>query len=206
MSPSSPHARAFAAYLASLVPDERDARKLGDRAALAALRRGLGKSPDEEFEPYRYIGRFLENCTRDEENAHYLVASLFALHQLSWKDDPADRRPSNLGSSFRILAEHVEADHGDRESVERRFVALLNCHADDLPQHLRHAVSLLRSHEVPIDWAALLDDLQHWGRVESPVRRRWARAFWGETAASARPGDGGNPTRAESAARASSAS
>jgi CRISPR system Cascade subunit CasB len=206
MSPSSSHAREFASYLASLVPDERDARKRGDRAILAALRRGLGKSPDEEFAPYHYIGRFLDNCTRDQENAHYLVASLFAIHQLSWPDAPQDRRPSNLGSSFRILADRVEAEHGDRASVERRFVALLNCHADDLPQHLRHAVSLLRSQSVPIDWAVLLDDVQHWGRWDSAVRRRWARAFWGETATAARPGDGGNSDSTEHGARASSAS
>ena len=68
-----------------------------------------------------------------------------------------------------------------RELAEKRFVALLNCHQEDLPDHLRHAVSLLRSKEIPIDWARLLRDLRWWHREDKRVQRDWARAFWGRT-------------------------
>jgi CRISPR system Cascade subunit CasB len=63
--------------------------------------------------------------------------------------------------------------------VERRFVALLNCHQDDLDHHLRQAVSLLKSKDAPVDWAELLKDIQRWDNDDRLVQRRWARAFWG---------------------------
>jgi CRISPR system Cascade subunit CasB len=176
---ASAHARAFAEYLQSLVPDERAHTRRDGRAALAALRRGLGKSPGEELEPFRYIGWALSDRGQKEEEAHYLVASLFALHQIAWTDAAESARETGLGASFRVLANRLRADRGDSNSVDRRFVALLNCHADDLATHLRHAVSLLKSQDVPVDWAQLLDDVEKWDDESGAVRRRWARAFWG---------------------------
>ena len=57
-------------------------------------------------------------------------------------------------------------------------MALLNAHPDELGRHLRHAVSLLKAHEVPIDWAQLLRDVQEWTYEGRPVQLDWARAFW----------------------------
>ncbi len=69
----------------------------------------------------------------------------------------------------------------DDIAIERRFNVLLAAHPDDLGVHLRQAVSLLRSKEVPINWLQLFWDIQRWNHpVErARVRRRWARAFWG---------------------------
>ena len=67
------------------------------------------------------------------------------------------------------------------ESVDRRFTVLLGANREDLPQHLRHAVSLLKSKDVPVDWARLLDDLKWWDDDDRRVQRRWAKAFWGRT-------------------------
>jgi CRISPR system Cascade subunit CasB len=105
------------------------------------------------------------------QNDYFLVASLFAAHQGSW---PADKgTPSNLGASFRLLA--AKTDSG---SIEKRFAALLSAGREDLPEHLRHGVSLLRAHEVPVDWARLLHDLRGWNWESRSVQRAWAQAFW----------------------------
>src|SRR5919198_1193739 len=117
----------FVEYLEELEHNE-------DRAALAALRRSLGKSPGEAAEAHRYVLPF--NPATWEESAYYLVGGLFALHPQSWRRDEGDRGPTNLGASFARLGSQV-----DSKSIEKRFVALLNCHEDDLAEHLRHAIS-----------------------------------------------------------------
>lgn len=163
---SGPEQR-FVAYLNRLVDEE-------DRAALAALRRSLGKSPGAAAEAHRYVLPFTANASPWEEDAYYLVGALFALHQINWAPGGDSNRPTNLGASFAWLNREVESD-----SIEKRFVALLNCHHEDLPDHLRHAVSLLKSKEIPIDWTRLLGDLRWWHREDRRVQRDWARAFWG---------------------------
>jgi CRISPR system Cascade subunit CasB len=169
VSPPKEHRLAFVEHLESLVAAE-------DRAALAALRRGLGKDPGTVAEMHRYVVPWLPaGCSRFQEDAYYLVAALFAWHQGSWRrEEGPPAAATNLGASFARLAESVESD-----SVERRFVAMLNCHRDDLPTHLRHAVGLLKSHEIPIDWGQLLGDIQNWGLESRGVQRSWARSFWG---------------------------
>lgn len=177
----------FARQLAGFVEDE-------NRAALAALRRGIGRPIGEVNDPMRYLGRWFSNGDWRRENAFYLVASLFATHQISWESDVQSRTSTNLGASFDHLATKVEGERqGGREGVERRFVPLLNAHVDDLPVHLRHAVSLLRSKEIPIDWARLVLDVENWDRESRLVQRSWARAFWGVAHDDSPPGNTTSP-------------
>lgn len=188
MSPPRAREREFARYLQRFVDHE-------ERAPLAALRRGLGKSLGEAAEMHRYVMPFLPGESRwGEEEAYYLVAALFAFHQGSWPADEGEAMPAatNLGASFAWLARArrtgdagadeqggVEGSRGGGdESIERRFVALLNCRRDDLPDHLRHGVGLLKAHAIPVDWAQLLRDLQEWEWERRSVQRAWARAFW----------------------------
>lgn len=161
MSPPTDQEQRFTQFLYGLIQRE-------DRAALAALRRGLGKPVGEAAEMYPYVVRFLprEAAYHDEE-AYYLVASLLAWHR------GCTDRTSNFGASFARLREATES-----ESVERRFVALLNAHRDDLAEHLRHAVGLLKSRDIPVDWAQLLHDIKQWEYQRRPVQRAWASAFW----------------------------
>ena len=145
-----------------------------DRAAFAALRRGLGKPPGAVAEMARHVVRYLPDHTALDAD-FYLIASLFGLHPRPW-DGPAESSSANLGASLRRLAP-IATDAGAK-GVERRFVALLNADRDDLPTHLRHAVALLASHDEPIEWALLLRHLRHWDHPERWVQRRWARSFW----------------------------
>lgn len=175
MSVSRGRERRFIDYLQGFVERE-------DRAPLAMLRRGLGKSPGEAAEMHRYILPFLgeDACWREEE-AYYRVASLFAWHQRDWHREETQPvfRSRNFGASFTLLTQETGS-----ESIEARFVALLNCRFDDLPEHLRHGVGLLKAHDIPVDWAQLLRDLRHWEREDRSVQRAWARAYWGATGTS----------------------
>lgn len=183
MSRPYPQERRFAEHLASLA-----GREDGDaRAALAALRRGLGKEPGEAAEAARYVFPWLhQDAGVRQIKAYFQIAALFATHQGSWHRGEGDRA-LNLGGSFRRLAGPAGSDEG--AGAERRFVALLNAHPDELDRHLRHAVSLLKAQQVPIDWAQLLRDVQEWTYEGRPVQLDWARAFWAGGPASDQAGD-----------------
>ncbi|OGO02863.1 MAG: type I-E CRISPR-associated protein Cse2/CasB [Chloroflexi bacterium RBG_13_53_26] len=171
----------FIAHLERLVREK-------NRGALATLRRGLGKPPGTAREMDRYVlpylpqDRDLRSTKVDkQENAYYLVGALFAYwHQ--GKEDLVKGAPANLGDSLRWLVDHEASENGNREDiekrVEKRLVALLNCHRDDLSDHLRHTIGLLKSKEIPVDWTQLLYDVQNWQHESREVQRNWARKFW----------------------------
>lgn len=140
-----------------------------DRAALAVLRRSLSGAPGSEFDVYRHLP-FLASVPDRDERWYRLVAGLFALHQRQVQEGER-----SLGHAFRAAVRSED----DREAVERRFVTLLKAHRDDLPTHLRSAVSFLKARDVAIDYVRLLRDLRVWETPDSWVQRRWARDFWG---------------------------
>jgi CRISPR system Cascade subunit CasB len=143
-----------------------------DRAALAALRRGLGQPPGTAASMYPYIVRWLsEDAPPWQEAAYYFIASLFAYH-------PAEGGVGNMGNHFA----RARDPQGDNTAIERRFTALLAAHPDDLSFYLRQAVSFLKSKEVPVNWHQLLSDLLGWGSSDRYVQQQWARAFWGRPA------------------------
>jgi CRISPR system Cascade subunit CasB len=146
-----------------------------DRAALATLRRGLGKEPAHVVEMYPLVDRYVpKGCSQWDEATYYIVASLFALHQEHWQINDQSQQQTNFGASFRRLDTMAPGT-----SIERRFVALLNADRDELQTHLHQAVGLMKAYEVPIDWVRLLWDIQRWGGDDRIVQRAWARAFWG---------------------------
>lgn len=150
-----------------------------ERAALAALRRGLGRAPGEASEMHRYIVPRVQGLKEWREDAYYIVAALFALHPgKSWRAGGDTRHDTNLGASLGVLAK----ENKESSSVERRFVALLNCRKEELPDHLRNIVSLLKSKDIPINWAQLIKDINFWNNENRRVQRDWARAFWSDAA------------------------
>lgn len=146
-----------------------------NRAALAMLRRGLGKQPGEAMEVYRYIGNFAANAKgKMHEEALHTVATLFGFYPSPNRE--GDKYDSNLGVSVSELAAK-----SNRESVQKRFVALLDAHSDDLPNHLRQMIGLLKANDVRINWLQLLNDLNWWDSDGREVQRRWAKSFnWNE--------------------------
>jgi CRISPR system Cascade subunit CasB len=138
-----------------------------DRATLARLRRGLGKPLGSAPERDAWVLRhFPTDAQRAELERSVLVASLFALH-------PQAGGSGGLGSALR------QSKRGDDdEATERRFVALLNSNAADLPHRLRQIVTLLKSRGVPVDWKQLLRHLWYWDRPDRFVQFRWSQEFW----------------------------
>ncbi len=140
-----------------------------DRAALAALRRGLGQPAGTVASMFRYVVPWLPADAKSwQERRYYLIASLFAYH-------PQAGGMGNMGDHFA----RTRTPQGDDTATERRFTALLDAHPEDLDVYLRQAVSLLRSKEVAVNWRQLFDDLRRWGYESRPVQNAWARAFWG---------------------------
>lgn len=146
-----------------------DLRDTDDRKALAALRRGLGKEPGTAVEMFPYVFPWLpsdSNGFRWEENAYFLIASLFASHQ-------AAGGQGNMGEVMAAIMQETGS-----ASIEQRFVAFLNCHQDDFPNHLRHAVALAASKNIPIDWDRLFRDVLNWNNPKGWVKKEWAKSFW----------------------------
>lgn len=150
-----------------------------DRGALAQLRRGLGREPGSDLAMAPYVTRYIPAAAGAwEEAAYYLVAALFAWHPRDWDEAEPEAEGHNLGASFARLAMLQGPAEARARSTEQRFGALLNSHRDDLHVHLRQAVSLLKSKEVPVNWDQLLADVCRWNAPDRPVQRAWAKAFW----------------------------
>ncbi len=144
-----------------------------DRGALAALRRSLGFEPGAYPPAYPAVERFAAQGPDSEaqRQALYLTAGLFALHPLHTHGRPL---AGALGQAM-----HQRGS----DSIEKRFIAMLACEPDSLPNHLRQVVSLLAADHLAIDYAELLADLgrlmQRWNEEQRDrVRQRWARAFY----------------------------
>lgn len=140
-----------------------------DRALFAQLRRAA--SLEMEATAYPVVARFFTAEPNPRmERALVDVAVLFAQHPASGE--------ASLAVALRRLASKDKDRGGAADGIERRFVAMLNAHDEDLVPHLRHAIAQLRAAEIAIDWNDLLETLLRWGHPERYAQRRWARAFW----------------------------
>lgn len=168
--------------MAEFVDYLEDLRRREDRAALAALRRGLGYSADDAPAETRRIiePRLSHNAFRSLENACYIVGPLFAFH-------PESANDGDMGAHLRV----IRGDNPEETAVERRFTMLLAAHPDDLADYLRQAVSLLKSKEQSVNWRALFQHVRDWDHPSGYVQKTWARSFW--RASFDKPAD--NPTR-----------
>jgi CRISPR system Cascade subunit CasB len=146
-------------------------RRRGD---LAHLRRGLGRPPGTVAEMYPHvIGALPDGLSEWDEQMHYLIATLFALH-------PDSAWAGNMGTHFAELGNPKEPPS---EALERRFITLLNARPENLYRILPPIVNRFKAAGVPICWGRLLADLQQWKHPASRrrVRKRWADSFWKRT-------------------------
>lgn len=150
--------KTFIGYLLNLAKEGQE-----DRGALADLRTGLGKEPGQMARVHRHVVPYLPE-QRYDDHWYYVIATLFGSF-------PKHRKGRSLGAAFQPL-------RAKSDSMEARFVALLNAHPEDLDDHLRHAVSLLKANEQPLDWFRLLEDLLQWDHPEGRVQLKWARDFY----------------------------
>ena len=135
----------------------------GDTGALAALRRSLAFEPGTYARSFPYVEPFVSGNGWPRK-AFYLAAGLFAEHQ---KHQP------NL-SFARVLAE-VKQEKGS-ESLEQRFLALLDADEDQITYRLRQNVRL--ASERPFDWVKFTKDLLNWFHPDRFVQVNWARDYF----------------------------
>ncbi|MGW0507061.1 type I-E CRISPR-associated protein Cse2/CasB [Micromonospora sp. NPDC003241] len=158
-------------------------------SALARLRRGIGRPPGFDFTLERYVQvpeRLLGHRPPDDteptdaEQAAHDAVTLYALHQQSRRERMhADGR--GLGQA---MAELVRRSTGP-DGVRRRFAALGTASTyHESIYHLRSLITMLREHQIPLDYGLLADDLQ---TLCIPGRRPKIQATWGREFFRSRP-------------------
>ena len=171
------------------------------RGELAALRKGVSRSPGElpeiweltEVPPPEHAG----DAPTGEEIAVHTAMTLYAVHQQS-RTEPMFRPGIGLGSAAHDLVGRDE----ENPSARARFNALVtSTTVAELRHHLRSFVSLLRARGIALDHAMLADDVL---RFQQPggakkVRLAWARQYYSlpaETRPAADPASDADSTTA----------
>ena len=151
------------------------------RGELAALRKGVSRSPGElpeiweltEVPPPEHAG----DAPTREEIAVHTAMTLYAVHQQS-RIEHMFSPGVGLGSAARRL---IGSPDEENPSARARFNALVtSTTVAELRHHLRSFVSLLRARGIALDHAMLADDVL---RFQQPggakkVRLAWARQYY----------------------------
>ncbi len=177
-------------------------RRLGQRdlGGVAILRRSLGAEPGADVRAYPFVEPYLPAEYPWTRTVYYLVAGLWAsvntasvLAAAADEDEEPAVSPAGAPAgpelpvdparrdrrSFGHAAATLYLQRGKVESIERRFIALLDADEEQLPYHLRQMVQLVKTEEgIRIHWVRLLDDLLNWNHPERRVQQHWARAFY----------------------------
>jgi len=166
-------------YLVKLAKNE-------DRGALASLRR-LASDNVGATAAYRHVLAFVPEGDGPRQRAdvqRYLqIAGLFGVH-------PHHHGPAGTGGESaaayapRRNMGHVMAEVSggkDDNATERRFLRMLESHEEELPTHLRHAISMAAGAQggtVGVDYVQLYWDLRYWTSDDRKVQLRWARSYY----------------------------
>jgi len=140
-------------------------RKREDRAALAKLRRGLGKRMGTP-EMYPYVVGFLPEA-RAKQEIYFLIAALFASHP----------EPANWADSMGVVFKKIQGQE-PTDSIEKRFLRLLEADREDVGFHLKQAVSLAKAKGVSVNFHRLMFDLLNWNNEDRFVQLAWAKDYW----------------------------
>lgn len=154
------------------------------RAALASLRRGLGKPPGSVAEIWQFTLPDLEQDWRTayRENAIHVALTHWAMHQQS-KSLPMHREDRTFGQALRLLASSQATDRKKPEEAPafRRMMALAaSRNLTAITTHARGLIGQLRAAGFGFDYGAWAEDL-FWIQVPGravDVQRRWGRDFY----------------------------
>lgn len=139
-----------------------------DNRVRAVLRRSLAFEPGCFPPAYPYVEPFVkEDLSVSRRHMFYLAAGLWAGHWRAGRSGP----PLGIGQ-----ASAIRQKTSGSEGTERRFIALLDADADQLPYRLRQMLALLG--EQKIDFEALLKGLLHWNDDSKRTQNAWARDFY----------------------------
>lgn len=154
------------------------------RGLMADLRHGIGKKPGELPElwgmifdriPYELTGRKEASYA---EWAVYTALTLYALHQQG-SDVNMNQKDISVGRA----ASHLVKNEEDTERILNRLNLVVTAVSpEDLAYHLRGLVQLLKSEDIPLDYARLAKEfyLFHDNESASAIKLSWGRDFYGE--------------------------
>lgn len=150
------------------------------RAELASLRRGAGRSVEDDLPAWRLVSDVVPERFEGRNGATRAERAAFAamtLHALAQQSVPTGMHvvDVNAGEAFGRLGNRHRS-----EALERRFASLVTASSqEEAVRHLRSLVTMLRAERVGMDYGALADDLAWWddARHRARVRTRWTRSF-----------------------------
>lgn len=153
------------------------------QAALARLRRGVGKEPGHVLDilEYTIADEFVDErnrrATERNELAAHVALTLYASHQQS-RLERMHRRGEGLGTAMRAL--HTGPIDKLPPPLISRFRMLGTADTfGELSYHLRGAVQLLRAGGRPLDYGRLADELVRWQQYgPDRVQLTWGRQFY----------------------------
>ena len=161
------------------------------KAALAKLRRGVGREPGDlpELWGELLLGMPDEMQGRTEpsraEQAIYSALTLFSLHQQG--HEPKTEVMYLPGQRLGIAAAKLVEEESDRENAMERIRRRFNqaATAENVPAltyHLRGLVQLMRAKGIPMDYAQLAAELFLYQNPEArgKVRLQWGRDFYSQ--------------------------
>lgn len=131
------------------------------------LRRSLAFAPGTWPPAFRYVERWVgAGASSWERCVTYLVAAMQALSR-------AERHFTDLGAAAQALAVSTGS-----QSVEARFLNLLDADDEQLPNRLRQMISLMSSRGIAPEWPGLRKDLMRWRTEDRWVQQKWARSYY----------------------------
>lgn len=138
-----------------------------DSGGRAVLRRSLAFDPGTWPPAFKYVESWIgAEAGAWERRVTYLVAGLQALSK-------ADRYYDDVGAAARALSAATAS-----QSVESRFLSLLDADSEQLPHRLRQMIDLMSSQGIAPAWAGLRRDVLRWGTEDRWVQQRWARSYY----------------------------
>jgi len=159
------------------------------KAALAKLRRGIGKEIGEMPELLEYVLSSLpeefyqkrNNEIEKAEKAIYQALTLFAFHQqgknifMGAKDNECG---SSLGSAIRLL---INKNPDKEVAIKRRFDKILtSANIEELAVHSRGIIGMLKDSNIPVDYINYANDL-YWFQYPEGKKRvilRWSEDYF----------------------------
>jgi CRISPR system Cascade subunit CasB len=163
-------------YWAKFDPNDK-----GSGAALAQIRKGVGRPAGSVPELWRYHKAVIS----DYEAKHGVVSqplvaehaalTLFAVHQQS-QEASMHLGDEHLGAALRKLRASKQFKDNP-EALDRRVNAAATATSvAELVHHLRGLITLLRGQHLPIDYTQLAQDIADWHHPDTRAR---ARGRWG---------------------------
>lgn len=153
-------------------------------AALAKLRRGVGREPGEIIElltwtsPDIFVENYRSDVISEEERAAHIAITLFAMHQQSHRDQSMHGPKTTFGDAARRL--RITLGERGEAGVLRRFNAVGTAvDHQELVRHARGLIQQFRAEGIRLDYGIFADDLR---KLADPgqaaaVRNRWGRHF-----------------------------